>query len=602
MKKTSKHNSEPLATALNYLSGRYVLPSFQRDYVWKTSQIENLFNSIYRGYPIGTMLFWRVNLAHDESLKTESFYRFLTHFEEDKTTQAYAKTALLPNQDYWIVLDGQQRLTSLAIGLLGSYRKRARYQRKNNPDYPEYKMYMLVSEEAENPFAFLSTDKTNNSECYVDETGRKWILARKIFYVDKGRDMVVPFKLSDKEEDRVTDFKDALDRLCIDFSEMTGFDYNEATNVFVVVNSGGTVLEMSDILNSIIVSTWKNVNAKEEFKKLTETVANLGFNINTNYIVKAILYLLHNDVRFQIHGFTDFILEKEGCWNDVKLAIVDTFILLKSYGLNHSTLGGYNATLPILYYIYHKGAKNPATAAAFASDKAIIKQWLLSAILMKLFGRSSDSVLATVRSAFTEKKPKDACKKKSLPVLYSVASSDYMNVALREGLVSFPAGEIKTKLGDDWFMSEETVKKLLTETQKGDRYSLPILSLLYPDYDIEAVEYEQDHLHPSARFDKMSVEFKANKENLRLYNSIVNLQLLQKTPNVQKGDISLAAWVDEQTKGKNKSDREKFFEEHIIPDVSLKEEDVESFFEKRKAMLVERLMKAFDKGGSQAKR
>ena len=110
------------------------------------------------------------------------------------------------------------------------------------------------------------------------------------------------------------------------------------------------------------------------------------------------------------------------------------------------------------------------------------------------------------------------------------------------------------------------------------------------------------HLHPSARFDKMSVEFKANKENLRLYNSIVNLQLLQKTPNVQKGDISLAAWVDEQTKGKNKSDREKFFEEHIIPDVSLKEEDVESFFEKRKAMLVERLMKAFDKGGSQAKR
>ena len=456
MKKTSKHNSEPLATALNYLSGRYVLPSFQRDYVWKTSQIENLFNSIYRGYPFGTMLFWRVDLAHDESLNTESFYRFLTHFEEDKTTQAYAKAALLPNQDYWIVLDGQQRLTSLAIGLLGSYRKRARYQRKDNPDYPEYKMYMLVSEEAENPFAFLSTDKTNNRECYVDETGRKWILARKIFYVDKGRDMVVPFKLSDKEEDRVTDFKDALDRLCIEFSEMTGFDYDEATNVFVAVNSGGTVLEMSDILNSIIISTWKNVNAKEEFKKLTETVANLGFDINTNYIVKAILYLLHNDVRFQIHGFTDFILEKESCWSDVKLSIVDTFILLKSYGLNHSTLGGYNATLPILYYIYHKGAKIPATAAAFASDKAVIKQWLLSAIMMKLFDKSSDSVLATVRSAFTEKKPKDACKKKSLPVLYSVASSEYVNVTLRKGLVGFPAEEIKTKLGSDWFMSEET--------------------------------------------------------------------------------------------------------------------------------------------------
>ena len=46
------------------------------------------------------------------------------------------------------------------------------------------------------------------------------------------------------------------------------------------------------------------------------------------------------------------------------------------------------------------------------------------------------------------------------------------------------------------------------------------------------------------------------------------------------------------TKGKNKSDREKFLEEHIIPDVSLKEEDIESFFEKRKAKLVGKLMKA----------
>ena len=80
MKKTSKHNSEPLATALNYLSGKYVLPSFQRDYVWKMEQIEDLFNSVYRGYPFGTMLLWHIVSDGNSPLLNESFYQFLFYY------------------------------------------------------------------------------------------------------------------------------------------------------------------------------------------------------------------------------------------------------------------------------------------------------------------------------------------------------------------------------------------------------------------------------------------------------------------------------------------------------------------------------------------
>jgi len=95
--------------------------------------------------------------------------------------------------------------------------------------------------------------------------------------------------------------------------------------------------------------------------------------------------------------------------------------------------------------------------------------------------------------------------------------------------------------------------KLVTETQKGDRYSLPILSLLYPDYDLTAVEYE-----------------------------------LQKTPNIQKGDKQLKDWVNEQTQGK---DKKTFLDEHLIPDV-LEEKDITDFFNKRKELLVEKLQNA----------
>ena len=260
MIKTSKHNSAPLYEALEHLQHtRFVLPSFQRDFVWKMEQIENLFNSIRLGYPFGTLLFWRINSAqNNQSFQNESFYRFSSYFLEDRINIAQSKAPLLPGNDYWVVLDGQQRLTSLYIGLLGSYKKRARYQRKENLDYPEYKLYMLVSEDVENPFRFLRAEDTLDAECFIDpKTAQKWLQVKTVFYADKTRDLIQPFALSSSEGDRVSDFKNRLNNLSIEFSEMTGFDYNEATQIFVRVNSGGTVLEMSDILNSIIISTWK---------------------------------------------------------------------------------------------------------------------------------------------------------------------------------------------------------------------------------------------------------------------------------------------------------------------------------------------------------
>ncbi len=591
-KKSSKHNSEPLAEALNYLSGRrYVLPSFQRDYVWKMEQIEELFNSVRLGYPFGTLLLWRINIGSDANvLQNESFYTFIQNFCEDKNNTGQQKWSLLPGNDYWVVLDGQQRLTSLNIGLLGSYRKRARYQRKNNPDYPEFRLYMLVSEDVENPFCFIKNEESHLEECFTDpKTGKKWLLVRTIFYASKTRDLVRPYALSDQEEDRVDGFKDNLNKLNIDFSEITGFDYDEATNIFVKVNSGGTVLEMSDILNSIIITTWKKVNAKEEFKDLAEKVVKLGFNINTNYIVKAILFLYHSDVRFQIQGFTSFITTIEERWMGIKSAIIDTFILMKSFGLSHFTLGGYNVTLPVLYYIYYRQIKNPATTPAFAGDRANIKRWILSAILMKIFSSSSDTTLRAIRSVFIGKVQRAACEDEKRPFLYSSFTSETVWLPFRQDVSEFPAQEIKNKLADDWYMSEESIGKLLTDTQKGDRYSLPILALLYPSFDLNAVSYEQDHLHPWNRYEQMPNVFKANKENKKLYNSVVNLQLLQKESNIQKSDIPLVEWVENQTKGCDYVGRQAFLDGHIIPDVSLQEKDVTDFFNARLQLLIGKL-------------
>ena len=97
-------------------ANKYVLPAIQREFVWSSDQIEKLFDSLLRGYPIGSFLFWKVT---PERLGDFQFYRFMDHYHERNYRHNEAFTP--PKQQEVIaVLDGQQRLTALNIGIYGS--------------------------------------------------------------------------------------------------------------------------------------------------------------------------------------------------------------------------------------------------------------------------------------------------------------------------------------------------------------------------------------------------------------------------------------------------------------------------------------------------
>lgn len=80
--------------------GRFRLPSFQRRFKWKRSDVIDLFDSIYRGYPVGSLLMWR-RPARAQKIKMGRLVTDAPEFED----------AL------WIV-DGQQRITSLVSCLV----------------------------------------------------------------------------------------------------------------------------------------------------------------------------------------------------------------------------------------------------------------------------------------------------------------------------------------------------------------------------------------------------------------------------------------------------------------------------------------------------
>lgn len=122
---------------------RLLLPAIQREFVWSHAKVEWLFDSLLQEYPIGSFLFWDVR--DPQSKADYKYYEFLSDYRERYRTEN-PEFATIGHTDFDAVLDGQQRLTALYIGLTGTYAYyRGRVWRQDN-EYamPTRRLYLNV--------------------------------------------------------------------------------------------------------------------------------------------------------------------------------------------------------------------------------------------------------------------------------------------------------------------------------------------------------------------------------------------------------------------------------------------------------------------------
>lgn len=562
--------------ALEYVKRRnYLLPAFQREYVWKEEQIENLFDSLMQGYPISSMLFWKVS---GEAKNSWKFYKFLdSYVEKYKIHNDVVDTA--SSNDFFAVLDGQQRLTSLNIGLYGTYASHA-YKKSweySSTSFPTKKLYLKLKK---------NDDLEENVKKYVFEFKRDWdkdiesdVQNEKWFRVGKIVDLHVnsEYSLDDfidensfqKEEKSILRLleKVIFTNLSINYYEEGDSNPDKAVNIFTRINAGGTPLTFPAILFSLMVSNWTK-DARTEITNLIDGVGQKGFSISTDYVVKAFLFLFHKSVKSQINSFNkDFCKKIEDNWENIRDSIYSMFDLLRSYGFDSSTLTSVNATMPILYYLFHKGVfKDFKDKIEYKEDRLIIQKWLNKILLRRAYGKSSDSALTKTRTAFTSDFEKE---------------NNY--IENKEAL--FPADEITKKLSLGT-IDDESIEQILA-TQKDNNYCFPILALLYPNLDYKNNNFHKDHLHPETKYNLLSDALK-QKYPFAVYNSILNLQMLDANENESKNKKDLADWIDDPNTV-SPENRKKFLEEHLIPDVDLRLENFEEFIEKRRELLVAKL-------------
>ena len=568
-----------IAQAIEHIHrNEYLLPAFQRDFVWSAEQIEKLFDSLMKGYPISSMLFWKVKGGTKTDFRV---YKFLSAFiQYHRICNDPIPTDNI--NDFYAVLDGQQRLTSLYIGLCGSYaykdyRKRWDYSEYN---FPTRHLYFNISrkytqEESDREFIFSFVDKniSKENDLFIDKSNEKWFRVGKILALHQdynyGIDEFAEDNNIDKESKRLLRLLDNVihTKLNINFYEEDEQKPDKAVNIFIRINSGGTALSFSDILMSIAIANCKQMDAKTEINNLVEHVRSKGFNISHDFILKSFLYLYHKDVRSLITSFNlGFIELVENNWTRIRDTISNLFDLLRSFGLTDFTMTSYNAAMPILYYLYHKGIyQDFYKKIGNREDCEIIKKWLFSILLRRAFGASADSVLAQSRRAYT---------------------TDITGSYIKETVTLFPATEINSEIRKLSDVGDDFIEDLLY-SQKDSRYSFPILAMLYPDLDYRNNNFHQDHLHPASAYNDLEEKDK-EKYGWQVYNSILNLQMLDANENESKNAKPLEKWVSEQTRNK---DMRKFMEDHLIPDTDLSLSNFSDFIEKRKAMLVQRIRK-----------
>ena len=539
----------------NIKSGKYVMPAFQRQYVWCMEQIEKLWDSILLDYPIANFLFWHVD--ENNVSKDTLFCDFLHKVTFDSRKQADSVNYELSNINFSIsdtaILDGQQRLTSLFLSLVGQSFIREKFARKKSGGNI---LSYLVIELNKNK---LSVDEEEyNSKKYdikfTEKTGKlsptqfeiRKILDNK-FQNEETRSNAIEDAIAAVPPDSKDYARSILTKLynkifvekLIHYTEISEMNQDDALEMFVRFNSAGKPLRKSEITMSILEAYWPS--AKIKFgEALKDSYSNFG----SDFIIRTALMLYGDVVKSNINKEIANSLKDN--WPAFNSALKNLEIVLKKMRVEVSRFSSsWNVLLPIIYLIYFKNI-------SFNDYQEGIRAYLIRAVLFTYFQSGTTSKLQQMKSYINQ---------------YELEISIEM------------LDQIK-----DLMVTDGKIEDILN-SEKGSRVAGEALYYLGLDWINKNLKYEQDHLHPYERFEEtkpLSVSMPDWIKWRSMRNRLPNLQYLEGRSNGSKSNMSLNDYYNDM----NEQQRLDFRKEAIIPEeVDFNIENFEIFYNKRKELL-----------------
>lgn len=571
--------------------GEILLPAMQRDYVWKEKQVCRLFDSLMKDYPIGAFLFWELN---EDDIQGYEFNKFSC--EIDRLNNPDASEYKVPiGSTPTAVLDGQQRLTSLYIGLYGWIRTKVPVARRVNGEHP--KRYLALNllhsvnnlKDDEYEFDFMS-----NSELETHNEGYCWFRVSDILKIkDKAKsvhkyvhdlnlgDGVEPYFQAIEMLDKLYDLVNRDDILS--YYPAKNKSLAEAVDIFERVNNSGQTLSGTDLMLSMASAAQK----KDMHKRIVEAIKQVensttfdtGFVPDRSFILTAALMASDAEsvsTTYRDNYSTESIERILKVWDSTIDAICNAAIYLELLGFVGKKIGK-SFVHPIAYYFFKLGDKADAKKwfnsnnAARVKDRDSIVQWLLRANIKGLFDYGIPSQLKQIRD--TMSKAMDGSAKNEFPLNALLSAND---------------GRLMDITDDD----VETVLKM----KYNDPKLLPLLNVILVGSPFS--HYHVDHCWPQA---KMSTAAKIKKaaagEELTPsqiefykghYDRLPNLQILPSSPNQAKGSDYFFEWLESTFS--SQEERREYMNHCCIPEgIDYRYANFEEFYTKREDLLRERI-------------
>jgi hypothetical protein len=572
-----------IAAALSQFNNNLFLPAIQRPYVWKPEDIIELFDSLMQGYPISSFLFWEVE---PQNRRRWAIYKFQEQFRQGESWNEKVEP---DGRDVVFVLDGQQRLTSLLVGLRGSYTLRERYGRKNkSTSYRAHHLYLDlfkdpadVDEDEEvtaNRYSFRFADaapRNDHRQLWV-KVGDMLDL-RDQERLDRYRERLLadlPEKVTRAQIETAEENLRRLHNLVwrdqpISYYTERLQDVDRVLAIFIRANEGGMKLSKSDLLMAVIETTWGETYVRDEILGLVNRLnRDMGrhFEFDKDLVMRTSLVIPDLPVVYNVGNFTAHNMNIiRDSWSLIRRSLESTVALVASFGFDAALLTSTNAIIPIAYYLSKLDGHRLDGSSSFDSvNRERIRRWLTSALFNGAFGGNSDQTIGVCRDTIRQ-------------AMHS--SRDFPIAQL--------ADDMRTRRGRYLAFDEEGVRKLL-DVQYGQRQCQLAAWMLYDGQHTNLSRFHVDHIIPQASVSERGLRELgvpgAQIETIRAsVNRLGNLHLLMDHDNLGKSDGDLRKWLLTRDAG--------FLDRHMIPaDESLWSPDMLiEFIEAREELIRKRL-------------
>jgi hypothetical protein len=324
---TLESGDKQYTTLLNEIeTGQIKIPQFQRQFVWDISSSAKLIDSVLKGYPIGTFIYWRTN----ERLRSVKNIGNITLPE--------------PKDGEFVnyVLDGQQRITSLFAALKGE-----KIERENGKKEDFSEIYIDLKATNDDPIVIV--DITNKK--------KKQIIKLTDLMFEKGK--VIYNKYKSKHHDKIDGYKAKITGFQFRGINLKEAEIDEATEVFTRLNVGGKDLSLFEIMVAKTFDPSRDFDLYEKFQELKQDLQPTKYDTISSATVLQLLSIL---VERECKRKTILLIDKKtfiDTWDETVSCLKSAIDFFRSYGIPVSRLLPYNALLVPFGYFFHHHKSNP---------------------------------------------------------------------------------------------------------------------------------------------------------------------------------------------------------------------------------------------------